>query len=175
MKLLDVWPARLLTCSGAMPLAIHRATAVCLRSCGRSGARPALNKGESLFGHRPKGTGRRDAVWRRKSRERGVQLLEEAVTEVNRVVARATGNLTPAIEAPGQVPGPSLPGLAPRVLVRLMVPKPYVEVYDSDELRPRSSPCSTRLRTPQGVSHRPSGDDDDGLLADIIQAPGLRG
>ncbi|MGH9164520.1 MAG: hypothetical protein ACRDZW_03265 [Acidimicrobiales bacterium] len=76
------------------------------------------------------------AVWPNKSRERGVQLLAETVTEVNRVVARATGNLTPAIEAPGQFTGPSPPGLAPRVLVRLMVPEPYVEVYDPDELLP---------------------------------------
>jgi hypothetical protein len=52
------------------------------------------------------------------------------------VVARATGNPTPVIAPEGQVPAPDGARRAPRVLVRIMVSKPFVEVYDADESLP---------------------------------------
>jgi len=76
------------------------------------------------------------ALWPRKSLQRGRQLLDETVAEVNRVVARATGSSTPAIAAQGQVPRPDLAGREPRVLVRVMASKPFVEAYDADESLP---------------------------------------
>jgi hypothetical protein len=41
VKLTEVCPARTLTYLGLAPAAIHRATAVCRRSWGRSGTNPA--------------------------------------------------------------------------------------------------------------------------------------
>src|SRR5207249_1930509 len=46
VNVVEAWPARRLTASMFAPEAIHNATAVCLRSCGRSGASPdALTAG----------------------------------------------------------------------------------------------------------------------------------
>ncbi len=74
------------------------------------------------------------ALWPRESPQRASELLAERASEVNRVVARATGNLTPVLAVPG-VDLPSDAGPAPRVLVRLLG-EPYVEVYDEDEVPP---------------------------------------
>jgi hypothetical protein len=76
------------------------------------------------------------ARWPRKSLQRGAQLLNETVAEVNGVVARATGSSTPVIAAQGQVPGPAGAARAPRVVVRVMASEPFVEVYDADESLP---------------------------------------
>lgn len=84
------------------------------------------------------------ALWPRKSLARGVQLLQETVAEINHAAALATGDLTPAIVAPGQVPEPVLPGRTPRVLVRVLCPIPFVEVYAADELLPGENLWSSK-------------------------------
>lgn len=70
------------------------------------------------------------ALWPREPLERALGLLDDTVAEVNEVVAAETGKPLPAI--PTGPPGPTLPGLAPRVLVRLLG-RPFVEVYDDHE------------------------------------------
>jgi len=76
------------------------------------------------------------ALWPRRPLQRGRQLLDEVVAEINCVVARTTGSLTPAIDAQGRVPGPHRAGRAPRVLVRVVASKPFVQVYDPDDSLP---------------------------------------
>ena len=70
------------------------------------------------------------ALWPHEPLERAMRLLDETVAEVNDVVARETGKPVPAI--PSGDPGPALPGLHPRILVRIFG-EPCVEVYDDHE------------------------------------------
>lgn len=62
--------------------------------------------------------------------ERAMRLLDETVAQVNDIVARETGKPVPAI--PSGDPDPNLPGLHPRILVRIFG-EPCVEVYDDHE------------------------------------------
>lgn len=70
------------------------------------------------------------ALWPDEPLERALQLLDDTVAEVNDVVARETGKPVPVIPT-GDL-GPTLPGLQPRVLVRVFG-EPCVEVYDDHE------------------------------------------
>ncbi len=75
------------------------------------------------------------AVWPRESPERGHELLEEALAEVNRAAASATGNITPVIAVPGQEPPSAPTGQAPRLEVQVFG-EPCVVVYDDEERLP---------------------------------------
>lgn len=70
------------------------------------------------------------ALWPHEPLARSMQLLVETVGEVNDVVARETGKPVPAI--PREDLGPALPGLHPRLLVRILG-EPCVEVYEDHE------------------------------------------
>jgi hypothetical protein len=90
--------------------------------------------------------------------------LEETVSEVNRVVAEATGNTTPVIASQNQSPQlPDKAGRTPRVLLRLLVPTPFVEVYDPHESWPGSG---------QVWSHRRRRVSDIDVLGPGVRLPG---
>lgn len=55
--------------------------------------------------------------------------FEQTLDEINRVVREATGNPSPLIVSPGS--SLALSGAPPpRIVVRVLTGKPYVEVYD---------------------------------------------
>lgn len=70
------------------------------------------------------------ALWPHEPLDQAMRLLDNTVAEVNDIVALETGKPVPAI--PSADYGPTLPGLHPRILVRILG-EPCVEVYDDHE------------------------------------------
>ena len=69
------------------------------------------------------------ALWPSVGADDAAAFFKQTVDEINRVVREATGNPSPVIVGPG---GSSAPAEAPppRIMVRVLTGKPYVEVCE---------------------------------------------
>ena len=69
------------------------------------------------------------ALWPSVGASDAAAYFKQTVDEINRVVRDATGNPAPVIVGPGASVDPD-EAPPPRIMVRVLTGKPYVEVYE---------------------------------------------